>query len=428
MPEKRTLAEANRIYQQRHRVKLRKNLGNDLYLQEQRDYMRIYRDARNHAEGYVKPAPVVKLVKPPHPKPSAQPQTVIQFKEVNRGKKKTKKQQDRIELLKARLKNKPLRGNSLNGYVSKHINMYKMFTGDDSQTLNGWKQDLIKALQGHQYDHGLHEVISYFKQIKEVLESLHERFKDKESSYKAFVGAITGLLGRLQTNEYDTEYEYASNTGIVLQKEYTESRDLNELPEEEMTKISKILFDDQSITDNIKKLTTLRDKALYAIYMYIPRRLEVGSVIIRLNDKNTDKKENYLILNGPAMVPDRFIFNRYKTSSSYHQQVVDVPEQIQPIIHEYIIENNLKKDDYLFPLARSAKEKEADSGFSKKLSNVLSQVYGMNVTNQDLRTAYATYWNQKAKSKADKNKVATALSHSYEVNEQYVKTNIKQSN
>ncbi len=196
---------------------------------------------------------------------------------------------------------------------------------------------------------------------------------------------------------------------------------MNELTAEELAKINKIQFDDKSIADNIKKLKNIEEKTLYAIYMYIPRRLEVGTVRIRSNDKNTTTG-NYLILNKNS-VPDRFIFNDYKTSKTYHRQIVDVPEQIQPILHEYVLDKNLQTDEVLFSLERS--KKEVDDNFSKRLSRVFSKVYGENITNQDLRTAYATYFTTRAKNKTEKNKVANALSHSFEVNEQYVKTNVK---
>ena len=416
---KDTLAERNRVYQQRHRAKKRKELGDEKFRQEKRDYMRIYRDGRNHAEGYVKPLPVVKLAEPAR-KPPVEPRIEIEFREVDRKKKKSKKDVNRLNLLKARLQNRTLVDRSVDTHYEKLKIMYQMFTGDDSETMNGWKQEVKKALKNQTYDEGLYEVISFFKEIKQVVQTLRE-LTDKNNTYRAYIGAITALLGRLKTSEYDTEYEYASNIGITLQKEYTELRDLNELTAEELAKINKIKFDDKSILQNVNKLSSLRDKALYAVYMYIPRRLEMSTVKIRMNDKNTDKSGNYLILRN-TMVPDRFIFNTYKTSATYHRQVVDVPEQIQSILREYIVQNKLGTNDYLFHIGRSTKE--FDSGFSKTFSKVFSQVYGENITNQDLRTAYATYWTTKAKSKTEKNKISSMLSHSYEVNEQYVKTNV----
>jgi hypothetical protein len=276
------------------------------------------------------------------------------------------------------------------------------------------------VLEGKDYDDGLHEVISYFEEIKQVVKDLRERYTS-DSSFKGMVNAITGLLGRLDDGAYEDEYQYVSSLGIVLQREYTEVRDLNELTAEELAKINKIQFDDKSIADNIKKLKDIEERALYAIYMYIPRRLEIGTVHIRFNDKNTTTG-NYLILNKNS-VPDRFIFNDYKTSKTYHRQIIDIPEQIQPILHEYVLDKNLQTDEVLFSLERS--KKEVDDNFSKRLSRVFSKVYGENITNQDLRTAYATYFTTRAKNKTEKNKVANALSHSFEVNEQYVKTNVK---
>jgi hypothetical protein len=421
MTESLTLAEKNRIYQQRHQAKMREKLGDDKYKERKNAYMKEYREERMKREGYVRPEPVKPI---PIAKPAKPPITVqkeIELPDIKRNKKTTKKQENRIQLLKLNLKSKTLSPKSIKDYVAKNVIMYKLFTGDEeSQTMGGWKQEVLRVLEGKDYDDGLHEVISYFKEIKQVVKDLRERYTT-DSSFKGMVNAITGLLGRLDDGAYEDEYQYVSSLGIVLQKDYTEVRDLNELTAEELAKINKIQFDDKSITDNIKKLKDIEEKALYAIYMYIPRRLEVGTVRIRSNDKNTTTG-NYLILNKNS-VPDRFIFNDYKTSKTYHRQIVDVPEQIQPILHEYVLDKNLQTDEVLFSLERS--KKEVDDNFSKRLSRVFSKVYGENITNQDLRTAYATYFTTRAKNKTEKNRVANALSHSFEVNEQYVKTNVK---
>lgn len=429
MSSKDTLAEKNRIYQQRHRAKMREQKGIDKYREEARTYMQTYREERNKAEGYVKPEPVVRLAEPAR-KPPENLQKEIKLKSFNRDKKKTKKQENRLQLLKLNLKSKSLADKSLNSYIAKHIVMYKLFTGDTkSETMGGWKQEVLKALKNQTYDTGLHKVISYFRKIEEVVSTLKKE-QTKPNVFKSYIGAITALLGRL--DGFDAEYEYASNLGVVLQKEYTEVRDLNELSAEELVKINKIQFDDKSIAENIKKLTNLKDKALYATYMYIPRRLEISTVRIRSNDKNTDKSGNYLILRNT--IPDRFIFNEYKTSDKYKRQVVDVPEQIKPVLHEYILERKLESGNVLFPLARS--KSEVDSNFSKTFTNVFNQVYDEhnnkkrrtrleNFTNQDLRTAYATYWIARAKNTTDKKIISNALSHSFEINEHYNKTNVK---
>jgi hypothetical protein len=421
MTESLTLAEKNRIYQQRHQARMREKLGDEKYKERKNAYMKEYRDERMKREGYVRPEPVkpIPIAKPA--KPPIRVQKEIELPDIKRNKKTTKKQENRIQLLKLNLKSKTLSPRTIKDYVAKHVIMYKLFTGDEeSQTMGGWKQEVLRVLEGKDYDDGLHEVISYFKEIKQVVKDLRERYTS-DSSFKGMVNAITGLLGRLDDGAYEDEYKYASDIGILLQKEYTEVRDLNELTAEELAKINKIQFDDKSIADNIKKLKDIEEKALYAIYMYIPRRLEISTVRIRFNDKNTTTG-NYLILNKNS-VPDRFIFNDYKTSKTYHRQIVDIPEQIQPILHEYVLDKNLQTDEVLFSLERS--KKEVDDNFSKRLSRVFSKVYGENITNQDLRTAYATYFTTRAKNKTEKNRVANALSHSFEVNEQYVKVNVK---
>jgi hypothetical protein len=266
--KKLTLAEKNRIYQQRYRAKLMHEIGIDKYREEVRTYMHKYRDTRNKMEGYVKPQPVVKLAEPAR-KPPVQIRKEIELKDINKNKKKTKKQENRVQLLKLNLKSKTIAEKTLTDYINKHVFMYKLFTGDtESQTMGGWKSEALKVLQNSSYDENFHEVISYFKDIKQVVQSLRERYP-KDNAFKGYIGAITALLGRLDDGAYEDEYEYMSNLGIVLQKEYTEVRDLNELTAEELAKINKIVFDDKSIAANIKKLKDIEEKALYAIYMYI---------------------------------------------------------------------------------------------------------------------------------------------------------------
>lgn len=419
------LFEKNRIYQQRYKAKKRAELGDDEYRKLRAEEMKKYREDRNRREGYVKPIPVVRIIEPSRPPIKSKKDIIV--KPIDRKKKQTSKQVDRIKLLKLKLKNTQLGDRSIKDYINKHVIMYKMFTGDiESQTMGGWKEEALKALRNQNYDEGLHEVLYYFREIQQVVQALREKFPQSDNSLKGYTVAISALLGRLET--FDEEYQYVSNIGIQLNKLYLDGRDLNELPEAELAKINKILFDDDSIANNIKLLPSLRDKALYAIYMYIPRRLEVASTRIKFltNDSNYNLKDgNYLVLNDS--IPDKFVFNDYKTDRAYQRQTVDVPEQIKPILHEYILQENFQNNDFLFHLKRTKDEEEDRARFSNTFTEVFSSVYGEKVTNQDLRIAYATYWLKRARNVTDKRKISNALSHKLETNEQYNKVNVKEN-
>jgi len=159
--------------------------------------------------------------------------------------------------------------------------------------------------------------------------------------------------------------------------------------------------------------------------MYMPRRLEVRLVQIQYGSKDTDKG-NFLILNKMKM-PEKFIFNEYKTSDTYGKQIIDVPDEIQDIIHKYILNNDLKNKDYLFYLDRNKREPYDEGAFSVIFSNVFKKVYGKHITNQMFRKSYATYFNKRAKNLGEKKKYANDLSHSLSVHLEYEKYNIKKN-
>lgn len=413
-----TLREKNVIYQQRYRERLRIKLGDEEYKRQHNKAVQEYREQRYKDEGYVKPEPVKPIVRPRN---VPEPKKEIVLQPIKENKKQTNKEINKWQLQKLALKSTTLSDKAVSDYSSKNMVMYQLFTGE---TLSGaWKQEIIKALKGQTYDEGLVDVLSYFNidTLQDAIYALREEYT-RDNSFKAYINAITGLIGRM--DGFDKSYEYISSVGSNLQLLYTEQRDKNEISQEDYDKIQLIKFDDKSIAKNIKKIKNLRDKALYAIYIYVPRRLEVRTLQIRKNTKNTNKG-NYLILSTEGELPEKFIFNDYKTASSYHKQTVQVPEEVRPILHEYILESDFKSDDFLFSLARSKREPLEESAFSSYFSRVFQEVYGANITNQLLRSAYATYFTTRAKTVTEKKEISARLSHDYLTNEQYIKLVVK---
>jgi hypothetical protein len=412
----RNLQEANKIYTQRYREKQREKLGNEEYKKVKSDYMKLYRENRMKKEGYVKPERVqeVPIERPPEPTKR------IILKPVNTIKKTTvkgKKQIATVELQQSKLKLKPLSETSIKNYLQ---NITVLHHDLMKKPLGTFKQEIIKALKGQNFDaNGLKNELSYFKKDKvpDTIQHLREKYSN-ENTFKTKINSITSLLGRLQG--FNDEYSYFSNLNIELQKEYTKNRDLNEITADEMATLKLIDFNTEKINKNLQKLDKIQDKALYIIYMFIPRRLEIRDVKIKKNitDKDTG---NYVKLDR-YNVPNEFIFNSYKTDKTYGRQIIDVPDAVKEILYEYIDEYALTTNDYLFPLQRSNKEPIEQSAFSKYFSNVFKKVYGKPVTNQMLRIAYATYWTTRAKNLAEKKKISfTQLSHDLVTNEQYVK-------
>lgn len=416
----RTLQEANKIYTQRYRNKKRAEMGDKEYKEKWNEYMKEYKEKRMKEEGYVKPV-VVKEIPLPKPQQPVKDIVLKPITNINKNTAKAKKQQINIEAQKSKLTLKVLSDKSIDNYLQ---NITVLHHDLVKQPLGKWRQEIIKVLKAQSYDEdGLKNELPYFKMnnIQATIKHLRNKYQN-ENTFKAKINSITSFLGRLK--DFDKEYIYFSELGIKLQQEYTKVRDLNELTQEELDTINLIKFDKKDIARNIEKLDTLEEKALYAIYMYIPRRLEVREVRVRLNNntKDTDKG-NYVILN-KFKVPDEFIFNSYKTDTSYGKQTINVPEEIEEILHEYIIDKKLKTNQYLFSLNRSNKELYDEGAFSKLFSSVFKKVYGKHITNQTMRIAYATYYNKRAKNVAEKKKYAEDLSHDLTTHLQYEKYNV----
>jgi hypothetical protein len=159
-----TLAEKNRIYQQRHRAKMHDALGIETYRGVVNTYMQKYREARNKREGYVKPDPV-RCVKQPSIQSLIQPEREIVLKPINDNRKRKKKEENKIEKQKLDLQSSDLSDNSIKDYVSKNSRIYALV---NNQLMGSkWEQEIIKALKGQAYDMALEkDALSHFRKDK----------------------------------------------------------------------------------------------------------------------------------------------------------------------------------------------------------------------------------------------------------------------
>ena len=92
--------------------------------------------------------------------------------------------------------------------------------------------------------------------------------------------------------------------------------------------------------------------------------------------KNLSSKEkeesNYLVDQKTNM---RFIYNIYKTSKKYGENVIAVPDDLKPILRMYVKMMDIKHGETLFPISRNALSqlltKQSDRLINKKISSTL---------------------------------------------------------
>ena len=117
----------------------------------------------------------------------------------------------------------------------------------------------------------------------------------------------------------------------------------------------------------------------------------------------------------------RFIFNNYKTASSFGKQTVaNLPNDFIIILNEYIKYNDLKNGDYIFKSSKSDKNIKQGT-FSEKINYIFSKVYKNNVSLRFIRMSFATYKNSLNLSNNEINDIAESMGHSKEVHSQYIK-------
>jgi len=100
-----------------------------------------------------------------------------------------------------------------------------------------------------------------------------------------------------------------------------------------------------NIRDKQLELKKYKKHLALSLFTYIPPRRLTDYIKLKYvisKDYSSDKNFNYFIAN-----TNEFIFNIYKTSQSFHQQIITVPPELSNIIKNYVLLNNINNDELL---------------------------------------------------------------------------------
>lgn len=261
----------------------------------------------------------------------------------------------------------------------------------------------------------LDENISYidFDKINCFVEFLKQFYENSQtiSTYLYPYAIISSYF-----DKYAKSYQYLTKVRRVLDAVYNDTRDKNIITDP--TKV--ISYKPEDITKKLEEIDIIKDRLIVALYMLIPpRRSEMASVILTdITDitKLTDK--NYLIT---AKTGYKFVFNEYKTSKTYGQQVVEVPKELKKIIDNYTRTYYIKLKNYLFPIINDSKNHITLANFTALISTVFTKVYKTPITLNDIRMSASTYNDAQNNTLKDDKLFAKAMGHSYTTDKQYVR-------
>jgi len=228
----------------------------------------------------------------------------------------------------------------------------------------------------------------FFKQHKEILQFIKEKMNSKQTQKTLLI--LTGL------SEYREDM-------LAFAKEVNDTYKTQKMTDKQRE--HRISFDE--VKEKVEKLLTglKAHKTMQGFEQYLaaafssgyyapPRRSEFANVRINNYDRRVD---NYLAKN-------KIVFNSYKTSKRYGQQVYEIPPEVLPILKQYL---KLNKTDFLFP------KREGQSCLSNvDYNRLLQKVFGKSISVDELRSIYLSEKYKNVPSIQDMEATANAMGHS----------------
>ena len=145
---------------------------------------------------------------------------------------------------------------------------------------------------------------------------------------------------------------------------------------DEMDKEVKTYKKKESLTSKQKQL--LKAYTLFNILIRIPTRNDQAGMILisktmynKLKEEDK-KKDNFLLMEKTSM---KFIYNVYKTSKKYAENIVDIPKDLEKILRMYIRLNKINSGEVLFPMTKNAQSqlllKMSQKYMGKRISSTM---------------------------------------------------------
>jgi len=264
------------------------------------------------------------------------------------------------------------------------------------------------------------------KYIDIFLKKLNEITKMAKSSINTYLsGGWQIILNKIRffnSKEFDLAYQKMHAYTKQYANQYNEERSKNILHKKDIGKIFD--YNPSQTIIKLNKIDNLKDKLIFALYTQnvAPRRLDYYQLKIsyqntkKLNQSFMDKKlrENFVQFKNNK--PINFVFNNYKTFDKFGCQVIPIQHIVKQLLIDYMKQNDLEEDDYLFEPLDSNK-------FGKEVTRIFSKVYntpGLSVN--WIRKSAATYYQNLYTKKTNKKMyISWLMSHNVLQNSLYAK-------
>lgn len=327
-------------------------------------------------------------------------------KRTRRGRKQAQVQPDIITPMYQKRK-EPLAYTTINNYLNK-VNILQRIFDMPALTLKA-KNELKKLFNDNPDidEKLLLEEMPYINNdINTTIEFLRETYPN-DNSFKGYLLTLTTIASHLKNLDPNV-YQTLTKSAIAMNKAVQKKRKDNAIADEDKDKL--IDLDRKTVLDKIKSLNSTEDKLLMGVYSLMPaRRLDWRLVKITTNPKPKNDDDNYLILGTKKKV----VFNNYKTSTKYGQQIFDITDPVlNELIDQQIKERKLQAGQYLFGKQRDAREEIEGPVFSTKVSNTFKKAYGFPISVRFLRMSHVVHFMAQNPTENDREEFALKMAHS----------------
>jgi hypothetical protein len=266
-----------------------------------------------------------------------------------------------------------------------------------------------------------------FDAVTKKIDSMDKAFSTKTSYYTA-ICAVLSMYPKY-SKLYKRYVEKTMSNARQL-KDEVDTNQKNEkqkdsiVPLKEIIEVRTRLKKEYDASDTIDSKVWDKYLAYILLCLYTmthPRRnKDYSEMWFCLDDGKTldDKNKNYYI---PSQ--RKFIFNNYKTSTTYGQQVLPVPDDLVKVLNEYIdtyqsvIEADYEKQ-HIFPLLVHLSGSRING--TNGITRLLNKAIGKKIGSGALRHIYVS--DKFADTLKEMKTVATGMAHDLDTARGYIKT------
>jgi integrase len=255
--------------------------------------------------------------------------------------------------------------------------------------------------------------VNFLKDESDIAKNIEElKLSTKRSYYIAIVSFLKCLLITDDKPIYQTLYDkyYVTlkefNTKLENTTEKTDTESANWITQDEVEQKQVQLSSIKDIIKNKKIITQsqydkLLDYLLLSLYTCQPPRRSIDYIKMQVKKKIIDKDIPELKINTLDIFNKRFIFNTYKTKSTYKTQMVEINNELMGIIKLYLKFHPNKKELITVSTAHVGQRPTGNVNLivnfdgspfksSSTLTKRFNKIFGSKISTAMLRKIYLT--------------------------------------